>query len=94
MKKVLLTIGAVWALACVGEADYTKGNQSKARPNAGTIIVYRKWSLMGSDITNFLFNLNHGPDLMVRNGTYYRLTLEPGDYILSHDHVFSYGQDV
>jgi hypothetical protein len=31
--------------------------------------------------------LNHGPDLIVRNGTYYRLRVLAGDSILSHDNM-------
>ena len=56
-------------------------------PAVGTIIFYRPWSFRGSIITNWRFNLNHGPDLIVRNGTYYRLTVLAGDSILSHDNM-------
>jgi hypothetical protein len=49
--------------------------------------VYRPWSLIGCGITNWEFNLNHGPDLFVRNGTYYRLRVLPGDSTISHDDV-------
>jgi hypothetical protein len=59
--------------------------QTKAGPNLGTIIVYRPWPIIGCAITNWEFNLNHGPDLMVRNGTYCRLTVLAGDNIISHD---------
>jgi hypothetical protein len=31
------------------------------------------------------FNVNHGPDLLIRNGTYYRITVLPGETIISHD---------
>jgi hypothetical protein len=56
----------------------------EARTELGTIIVYRPWSIIGSAME---FNLNHGPNLMVRNGTYYRLTVLPGDSVISHDDV-------
>ncbi len=80
MKHVFLAIATVLAIASAG--------QTKAGPEAGTglgtIIVYRPWSIIGSEMK---FNLNHGPNLTVRNGTYYRLTVLPGDSIISHDDV-------
>jgi hypothetical protein len=53
----------------------------------GTIIVYRPWSIIGYGITNWEFNLNCGPDLWVRNGTYYRLSVPPGDSVISHESI-------
>jgi hypothetical protein len=80
IKNAFLAIATVLTIASAG--------QIKAGPEAptglGTIIVYRPWSFIGSAMK---FNLNHGPDLMVRNGTYYRLTVLPGDSIISHDDV-------
>ena len=80
IKNALLAIATVLAIAFAG--------QSKAGPETptglGTIIVYRPWSFIASAMK---FNLNHGPDLIVRNGTYYRLTVLPGDSVLSHDEV-------
>jgi hypothetical protein len=80
IKNALLAIATVLAIASPG--------QTKAGPEEltglGTIIVYRPWSFIGSAMK---FNLNHGPYLTVRNGTYYRLTVLPGDSILSHDDV-------
>lgn len=80
MKHAFLAIATVLAIASAG--------QTKAGPEAGTglgtIIVYRPWSIIGSEMK---FNLNHGPNLTVRNGTYYRLTVLPGDSIISHDDV-------
>jgi hypothetical protein len=80
MKNAFLAMVTVLAIGLAG--------QSKAGPEArtdlGTIIVYRPWSFIGSEMK---FNLNHGPDLTVRNGTYYRLTVLPGDSIISHDDV-------
>jgi|ERR1700738_1225338 hypothetical protein len=80
IKNALLAIAAVLAIASPG--------QTKAGPEEltglGTIIVYRPWSFIGSAMK---FNLNHGPYLTVRNGTYYRLTVLPGDSVLSHDDV-------
>ena len=61
--------------------------RTRAGPNLGTIIVYRPWSNIICAIENLEFNLNHGPDLTLRNGTYYRLTVLPGDSIISHDNV-------
>jgi hypothetical protein len=51
----------------------------------GTIIVYRPWSIIGAGISNWRFNLNHGRDFIVRNGTYCRLNVVPGYSIISHD---------
>jgi hypothetical protein len=83
------TKNAWWMIAVV--LAIASAGQTKAGPstgsNLGTIIVYRPWSIIGHGITNWEFNLNHGPDLMVRNGTYYRLTVLPGDCIISHDDV-------
>ena len=80
IKNAFLAIATVLAIASAG--------QTKAGPEGGTglgtIIVYRPWSIIGSAME---FNLNHGPDLTVRNGTYYRLTVLPGDSIISHDNV-------
>jgi hypothetical protein len=77
IKRAIGTIALVFGIAFTGQAQ--------TRPNLGTIIVYRPWSLIGSTMTNWEFNLNHGPDLKVRNGTYYRLTVLPGESIISHD---------
>ncbi len=82
-KNVYLTIATALAIASAGQTNAGP----ETRTNLGTIIVYRPWSIIGCDITNWEFNLNHGPDLAVRNGTYYRLTVLPGDSIISHDNV-------
>jgi hypothetical protein len=79
-KNVLLTIATVLAIASARQTEAGP----EARTGLGTIIVYRPWSIIGSAMK---FNLNHGPDLTVRNGTYYRLTVLPGDSIISHDDV-------
>jgi hypothetical protein len=79
IRKALLMIVMGLAITSTG--------QSKPGANLGTIIVYRPWSILGSAITNWRFNLNHGPDLMVRNGTYYRLTVLAEDSIISHDNM-------
>ena len=80
------------ALVAIASAlVFASAEQSKAGPaaesNLGTIIVYRPRSIVDRAVTNWEFNLNHGPDLVVRNGTYYRLTVLPGDSIISHDSV-------
>jgi hypothetical protein len=76
---------APWTIALV--LGIASAGLAQTNPNLGTIIVYRPWSLIGSPMTNWEFNLNHGPDLKVRNGTYYRLTVLPGESIISHDNV-------
>ena len=83
IRNALVAIASVLAIAFAGQ---TKAGL-EAGPNLGTIIVYRQWSIIGCAIKNWEFNLNHGPDRMVRNGTYYRLTVLPGDSIISHDNV-------
>jgi hypothetical protein len=85
IKSLLWMIALVWAVASAEEAQ--------ANPNLGTIIVYRPWSLIGIPMTNWEFNLNHGPDLKVRNGTYYRLTVLPGESIISHDNMPTIEED-
>jgi hypothetical protein len=40
---------------------------------------------MVAPLVRMEFNLNHGPDLLVRNGTYYRLKVMLGESIISHD---------
>src|SRR6478672_12210583 len=78
LKNAWLAIAAVLA---IGSAGQTKAG-GEAGSDLGTIIVYRPWSLIWSAMK---FNLNHGPPLTVRNGTYYRLTVLPGDSTLSLD---------
>jgi hypothetical protein len=80
IKNALLAIATVLAIASAGQIKAGP----EARTDLGTIIVYRPWSIICSAME---FNLNHGPDIMVRNGTYYRLTVLPGDYIISHDEI-------
>jgi hypothetical protein len=83
IKNALLVIVTVLTIASAGQTMAGP----EAGPNLGTIIVYRPWTPNGSLFDNLEFNLNHGPDLMVRNGTYYRLTVLPGDSIISHDDI-------
>jgi hypothetical protein len=79
-KMMILVAAAIFGLAA--------GAQANAKPAAtGTVIVYRQWSFTGSAISKFPFNINHGPDLGVRNGRYLRFELPPGDYTFSHDHT-------
>jgi len=84
IKNALLTIATLLAIASAGPTKAGPETES----NLGTIIVYRPWSIIGCGITNWEFNVNDGPDRLLRNGTYYRLTVLPGDYIISHDVVF------
>jgi hypothetical protein len=83
IRQALSMIAAVLAIV--------SGGATKAGPDAGqnlgTIIVYRPWSIIGCQIKNWEFNLNNGPNLLVRNGTYYRLTVLPGDHIISHEDI-------
>jgi hypothetical protein len=83
IKNALLAIVTVLAIASAG--------QTMAGPDAGaylgTIIVYRPCTPFGYLFDNLEFNLNHGPGIMLRNGTYYRLTVLPGDSIISHDDI-------
>jgi hypothetical protein len=100
MKNRLLTISAIVALTCIGQAkdksapeDAVQGSaQANAKPSA-TIIVYRQWSLAGSGVPNWKFNVDNGPDLIIRNGTYVRLDVAPGDHVLDHKHMFLLGSD-
>jgi hypothetical protein len=80
VKNALLAIATVLAIASAGQ---TKAGP-ESRSDLGTIIVYRPWSI---GCFGMEFNLNHGPDIMLRNGTYYRLTVLPGDSLISHDNV-------
>ncbi len=78
---------ASWAIAAT-LAMVSAVWPAKAGPEAGsrlgTIIVYRPWSLLSSGME---FNVNHGPDLLVRNGTYYRVNVLPGESTISHDNM-------
>jgi hypothetical protein len=78
MKKALLAIAAVLVIASAGQ---TKAGP-EAGPSLGTIIVYRPWSIICAPLE---FNFNHGPNITIRTGTYYRLTVLAGDSIISHD---------
>lgn len=90
-KNGILTI---FAILIIGSAARSKAGpdegimvSQRTGPAVGTIIVYRPRYDLGFAITNWRFNLNHGPDLIVRNGTYYRLTVLAGDSIISHDNM-------
>jgi hypothetical protein len=39
------------------------------------------------------FNVDGGPDLIVRNGTYLRVDTAPGDHVLDHKYEFFFGSD-
>jgi hypothetical protein len=98
MKSALLIIGTVLALTCVGEAkdkpvSAQNSEQTKSTPNIGTIVVYRQWSLGAAAYPNWKFNGDNGPDLIVRNGTYLRVDVAPGDHVLDHNHMFLFGSD-
>ena len=98
MKSGLLTIGTALALMCVGQAKDklapTKDDvQGNSKPSFGTIIVYRQWSFSGAASPSWKFNVDNGPDLIIRNGTYLRLDVAPGDHVLNHRHEFLFGSD-
>ena len=102
MKNGLLTISAILALTCVGQAkdklapteDAVQGSgQANSKTNFGTIIVYRQWSFSGAGRQSWKFNVDNGPDLIIRNGTYLRLDVAPGDHVLDHKHMFLLGSD-
>jgi hypothetical protein len=84
------------ALTCVGQAKdklaTTKDAvQANSKPSIGTIIVCRQWSLGAAAQPNWKFNVDNGPDLIVRNGTYLLVDLPPGDHVLDHKHMFLWG---
>jgi hypothetical protein len=81
IKNALLTIATVLTIASPGQIRAGP----PAGPNLGTIIVFRPCSITGWPIENLGFNFNHGPELLIQNGTYYRFTVLPGDSIISHD---------
>jgi hypothetical protein len=98
MKNGLLMIGTMLALTCVGQAKDkpapTKDTvQANSKPNVGTIIVYRQWSFSGAARPSWKFNVDSGPDLIVRNGTYLRVDVPPGDHVLDHKRQFFFGSD-
>jgi hypothetical protein len=39
------------------------------------------------------FSVDNGPDLIIRNGTYLRLDVAPGEHVLDHKHMFLLGSD-
>jgi hypothetical protein len=88
------------ALTCGGQAKdkpepIADGAQNtgptKSKQNLGTIIVYRQWSLGAAARPNWKFNVDNGPDQIVRNGTYLRVDVAPGDHVLDHRHMFLWG---
>jgi hypothetical protein len=98
MKNGLLTIGTMLALMCVGQAkdklaSAKKSEETQSGPNLGTIIVYRQWSFGAAAQPKWKFNVDNGPDLIVRNGTYLRVDVPPGDHVLDHKHMFLWGSD-
>jgi hypothetical protein len=88
LKNVLLAVVTVLTIASAGQTWAGEGT------DLGTIIVYRPWTVTGWHIENLGFNLNHGPELLIRNGTYYRFTVLPGDTILSHDDALCLDDDL
>jgi hypothetical protein len=68
IENALSAVPALWRSSLPVQAKLDQ----MADSSLGTIIVYRPWSLLSSGME---FNLNHGPDVLVRNGTYYRLKL-------------------
>jgi hypothetical protein len=90
IKNALSMIAAVLAIASAGE---TKAGPETGQGGLGTIIVYRPWSIIGGNIRNWEFNLDDGPDLFVRNGSYYRLSVLPGDYTISHGDLLVIDED-
>jgi hypothetical protein len=88
LRSYLLTVLALLGFA----ASVNAGQAAKEQPKTGTIIVYRPFSTNGF-FAGFSFNLDHGSAMKVSNGCYYRLTVSPGDHVISHDHIFLSGQD-
>ena len=95
MKNGLLTIGTILALICVGQAKDKLASTKDAVQGSGlaTIIMYRQWSFGAAAQPNWKFNVDNGPDLIVRNGTYLRVDVPPGDHVLDHKHMFLWGSD-
>ena len=102
MKYVSLTIGTMLTLMSVAPAkekpapatkSVQNSEQIKSIPNIGTIIVYRQWSFSGAGRPSWKFSVDNGPDLIIRNGTYLRLDVAPGEHVLDHKHMFLLGSD-
>jgi hypothetical protein len=98
MKNGLLTIGTILALTGVGQAkdksaSAQNSEQTRSMPNLGAIIVYRQWSFSGAGRPNWRFKIDNGPDLIIRNGTYLRLDVAPGDHVLDHKHMLLLSSD-
>ena len=67
---------------CVLASGNVKADQKNAPPKIGTLIVYRRWNLIGSG-GSFPFCVNGGPVIKPRNGCYYKMELPVGDYVLT-----------
>jgi hypothetical protein len=95
MKNGLLTISTILALMCLVQAKDKLAPTKDAVQGGGlaTIIVYRQWSFSGAGRPSWKFSVDNGPDLIVRNGTYLRLDVAPGDHVLDHNHMFLFGSD-
>lgn len=102
MKNAFLTIGTIMALTWVGQAkdklasatpSLQNNGRTNSKPILGTIIVYRQWSFIGWGRPKWRFNVDNGPDLTVRNGTYLRVDVAPGDHVLDHSHMALFGSD-
>ena len=55
--------------------------------------MYRQWSFSGAGRPSWKFNVDNGPDLIVRNGTYLRLDVASGDHVIDHNHMAFFGSD-
>jgi hypothetical protein len=85
----------ILALMCLVQAKDKLAPTKDAVQGSGlaTIIVYRQWSFSGAGRPSWKFSVDNGPDLIVRNGTYLRLDVAPGDHVLDHNHMFLFGSD-
>jgi len=77
-------LAATLALGASGQ--HTKARAQRAtKPANGTIVVYRQWAFAGSLQRYFKFSIDNRPEIGVLNGYYVRVTVAPGDHIISRD---------
>ena len=80
MKKLLVIIALTTTLVFPTLA----AEPSTITAEPSTIIVYRPWTSLGM-LGSITFNVDHGPPIKISNGTYVRLSVEPGEHQLSRN---------
>jgi len=81
LRSYLLTVLALLGLAAAVNAQPAK--------QTGNIIVYNH----ASSFAHFGFEVDGGRTMKLMGNDYFRLTVTPGDHVITHAHIFLLGSD-